>query len=366
MRNLGDTVSRLVQRRSQLDAASTIGAVGTQKLADLGDFGSNPGDLRAKYFVPAGLADGAALVVVLHGCGQSAADYDAGSGWSALAAEAGFALLLPEQTRSNNANLCFNWFAPADIRHGSGETLSIRQMIDAMVAAHGLDRRRIFVTGLSAGGAMAMALLSTAPHAFAGGAIIAGVPFGSAASMPEAFDRMRGLGLPSASSVAAMARAAAPDDGPWPTLSVWQGNRDNVVDAANAEAIALGWAQLHDASMEMREDSVNGHRHRVWRDASGVARVESYTLDGMGHGTPITVHGAEACGTPAPYILEAGISSTRRIAAFWGLAPVPMPMAAGADTGRVASRAVPKSAFPMPSGVEAIIDQAMRQAGLIR
>lgn len=355
MRNLGDTVSRLAERRAQLAGAAMSGAVGTAGLVDLGHFGSNPGDLRAKCFVPAGLPEGAPLVVVLHGCGQSAAEYDAGSGWSTLAREAGLALLFPEQTRANNANLCFNWFAPADIRHGSGETLSIRQMIDAMVLAHGLDRHRIFITGLSAGGAMAMAMMSTAPHAFAGGAIIAGVPFGSAASMPEAFDRMRGLGLPNADGVAAMAREAAPDDGPWPKLSVWHGSKDNVVDRANAEAIAHGWAQLHGLSAPTAEEKVNGHLRREWRDRDGAARVEAYTLDGMGHGTPITEHGDEACGTPAAFMLEAGISSTRRIAAFWGLAPEP-----------AAGIAAPKKPRPVLGGFEAIIDQAMRQAGLIR
>ena len=87
----------------------------------------------------------------------------------------GFAVLFPEQQRANNANLCFNWFVPEDIRRDSGEALSIRQMIEAMVVAHGLDRSRIFVTGLSAGGAMASAMLATYPEIFAGGAIIAGL-----------------------------------------------------------------------------------------------------------------------------------------------------------------------------------------------
>ncbi len=353
MRNLGDTVSRLAERRALL--GSGFGATGTVALSDLRDFGSNPGELRAKYFVPQGLADDAPLVVVLHGCGQSAAEYDGGSGWSTLAREVGFALLFPEQTRANNGNLCFNWFAPGDIRHGSGESLSIRQMIDTMVVAHGLDRRRIFITGLSAGAAMALALMSNAPHAFAGGAVIAGLPYGSAASMPEAFDRMRGLGLPNAETMAAMARAAAPDDGPWPKLSVWQGSHDTIVGGANADVIAAGWAQLHGLKVATDEEWVNGHRRRLWRDRDGAVRVEAFTLQGLGHGTPITEHGDEACGAPAPFMLEAGISSTRRIAAFWGLVPEP-----------AAARRMPQQPRAAVGGIEAIIDQALRQAGLVR
>ncbi|RYG28589.1 MAG: hypothetical protein EON93_18310, partial [Burkholderiales bacterium] len=79
------------------------------------------------------LAPKAALVVVLHGCTQTAAAYDLGSGWSQLAEEKGFAVLFPEQQRSNNANLCFNWFEPGDIRRDNGEAASVKQMIDHVV-----------------------------------------------------------------------------------------------------------------------------------------------------------------------------------------------------------------------------------------
>ncbi|RVD47672.1 PHB depolymerase family esterase, partial [Mesorhizobium sp. M7A.F.Ca.ET.027.03.2.1] len=113
--------------------------------------------------MPADLPDGAPLVVVLHGCTQNAAGYDRHSGWSQLADEGGFALLYPEQQRANNPNLCFNWFLPADTARDRGEVFSIRQMIETMVVAHGLDRKQIFVTGLSAGGAMAAAMIATYP-----------------------------------------------------------------------------------------------------------------------------------------------------------------------------------------------------------
>ena len=79
------------------------------------------------------------MVVVLHGCGQTAAGYDLGAGWSTLAKRYGFALLMPEQQPSNNANGCFNWFNPEDTARDSGEACSIRQMIARMVGDHGID-----------------------------------------------------------------------------------------------------------------------------------------------------------------------------------------------------------------------------------
>src|ERR1700720_3949676 len=154
------------------------------------EFGPNPGNLRMFTYLPPQYAANPALVVVLHGCTQTAASYDLGAGWSTLADRYGFALLLPEQQRSNNPNGCFNWFQTGDIERSHGEALSIRQMVDKMVSDHGIDRKRVFVTGLSAGGAMTSVMLATYPDVFAGGAIIAGLPFGIASNVREALNGM--------------------------------------------------------------------------------------------------------------------------------------------------------------------------------
>ncbi len=102
--------------------------------------------------------------------------YDKGSGWSRMAREKGFVLLYPEQTKQNNQNLCFNWFRPSSVARDRGELMSIRQMIEHAARRHNIPHSRIFLQGLSAGGAMAGALLATYPDLFAAGQIVGGCP----------------------------------------------------------------------------------------------------------------------------------------------------------------------------------------------
>jgi poly(hydroxyalkanoate) depolymerase family esterase len=290
------------------------------RLKALETFGTNPGGLSARYATPERQDERLPLVVILHGCSQTADGYDAATGWSRLGRDHGFAVLYPEQQRANNANLCFNWFSPDDTRRDSGEVLSIRQMIAAMVERHAVDERHVYVTGLSAGGAMALAMLATYPELFAAGAIVAGLAYGSAATVPEAFDRMRGHGMPDAGQLSARLQAASSHPGPWPRLSVWQGDRDNTVVPGNAKAIVAQWRGVHGVSIEpSREDSADGHRRQVWKDAAGSDRIRLYRITGMGHGTPLDTRGGDE--TAAPYMLEAGISSTRHMAHDWGLIP---------------------------------------------
>ena len=141
MRRLGTTVARLTAMRR---AGLASMAQGDGRLSRLTGFGANPGALDAKIYLPDNLPSGAPLVVVLHGCTQNAGVYDKGSGWSTLADRHGFALLFPEQSRANNSNLCFNWYAAADARRGKGEARSIARMIEHMTAEHDLNAAAVY------------------------------------------------------------------------------------------------------------------------------------------------------------------------------------------------------------------------------
>jgi poly(hydroxyalkanoate) depolymerase family esterase len=290
------------------------------RLHEITNFGSNPGNLRMHVFVPVGIDPSPALVIALHGCTQTADAYDHGAGWSDLADRLGFILVFPEQQAANNPKSCFSWFLPGDIARDSGEALSIREMIAKAVDKYGVDRSRIFVTGLSAGGAMASVMLAVYPEIFAGGAIIAGLPYGSASSVQEAFEAMFNERAPSTRALGDHVRAASKHRGPWPKISVWHGAADTVVRPSNADHIVRQWLDVQKLpERPSSEERIGQHTRRVWKDANGGTCLEAYSIAGMPHGVPLATAGVDGCGLAGPFFLEAGISSTVLIARSWGL-----------------------------------------------
>src|SRR4051794_20561701 len=248
------------------------------RLQEVVEFGPNPGRLRMYAYVPDPLPSAPALVVVLHGCLQTAAEYDLGAGWSTLADRFRFSLLFPEQQRGNNPRGCFNWFQRGDSERDQGEALSIRHMVEHMIQAHAIDRRRVFVTGLSAGGGMTSVMLAAYPEVFAGGAVIAGVHYRGAIGVPAALRCMFQGQVRSARDWGDLVRAASRHQGLWPKLSVWHGSADLTVAPVNAAEIVKQWADVHGlAAIPSREEIVDGYSRRVWTNAAGEDVLESST-----------------------------------------------------------------------------------------
>jgi poly(hydroxyalkanoate) depolymerase family esterase len=295
----------------------------SSRLIETTGFGSNPGDLRMFSYQPGDqrARQKSALVVVLHGCTQNAAGYDVGAGWSTLAERYGFALLMPQQKPSNNGNGCFNWFNPEDTVRDGGEAFSIRQMIARMVRDHSIDQDRIFVTGLSAGGAMTTVMLATYPEVFAGGAVIAGLPYGIATNLQQALSGMYQSPSRPARELGDLVRNASSHRGPWPKLSVWHGSADKTVNPSNASEIVKQWLDVHHLPpVPMSESTVDGYPRALWWNADGKTLVESYTITDMAHGTPLGIaDNDERYGAQGAFMIDAGISSSYHIASFFGL-----------------------------------------------
>lgn len=298
-------------------------------LTEVTGFGSNPGNLQMCKYLPANLGASRPLVVALHGCTQQASDYDDETGWMKFADKHHFALLLPQQQQVNNSSKCFNWFLSSHNERDKGEALSIRQMIDRIKADAKIDPQKVYVTGLSGGGAMTAVMLATYPELFAGGAIIAGVPYKCASDASEALSQC-GVSLSTQlvpmkdltpAQWGTLVRNASSYNGPFPRVSIWQGTSDTTVNPQDQRELVDQWTDvLRIDQVPDTEDSISGQAHKLYKDNNGKVLVETVLINGMGHGTPIGPGNADnQCGKAAPFILDVGICSSFHIIKFWGL-----------------------------------------------
>ncbi|KOX14501.1 esterase [Saccharothrix sp. NRRL B-16348] len=283
-------------------------------LQEVTGFGTNPGNLQMFRYVPAGLPAGRPVVVALHGCTQNATGYGPATGWLSLAERWKFTVVLPQQKSQNNANSCFNWFEPGDTRRGSGEALSIKQMVDKAKQDNGATSA--YVSGLSAGGAMTAVMLATYPDVFSGGGIVAGLPYQCATSVAGAFGCMNpGTNL-SPAQWGDKVRAAFAHSGPRPKVSIWHGSADTTVRPLNGTELVEQWTNVNgtDQTPDV-SDTVAGYPHRVYGGT-----VEHYSITGMNHGQPVDPGtGATQCGGTAAYMLDVNVCAAYHLARFWGI-----------------------------------------------
>ncbi|MGW3210267.1 extracellular catalytic domain type 1 short-chain-length polyhydroxyalkanoate depolymerase [Streptomyces sp. NPDC001135] len=278
-------------------------------LTEVSDFGSDPGALTMYVYRPASLPAHPPVVVALHGCTQNAQVYADNSGLPRLADRDGFLLVLAQTSSANNPGQCFNWFQTTDNRRGQGEALSVRQMVSRAVTSYGADPRRVYVTGLSAGGAMTAVLLATYPDVFSAGAVVAGLPYDCTKGNSPYTCMNPGVDL-SPDQWAQRARDAYPSyTGPWPRTAVWYGDQDTTVVPRDATELRDQWTALHGLSQTPSRTTTIGPdatRQDQYLAADGTVAVEVDRVPGIGHGTPVDPGtGTEQCGsTTAPYFPE--------------------------------------------------------------
>ena len=291
-----------------------------RRLLEVTGFGGNPGNLRMLTYVPETLLEPRALVVVLHGCTQTATSYEPAPAGRRSPTVTASPCCCRSRTASNNPLRCFNWFKVEDTSRDGGEALSIREMVERMVAEHGIDRRRVYrhrtvgrwSDDLGDAGDLPRRLCRWRDHRRRALSLRQRPAGCVRRDLPGAQPRRARVGRPGTRRLAAPGAMA-------------EGCRlarrgDSTVKPINADEIVKQWADVHviDAAASV-EDTVDGYPRRVWRGTDGRNLIESYSITGMAHGAPIAPGAADGFGQAGPFINDVGISSTQHIARFWGL-----------------------------------------------
>lgn len=304
--------------------------IGQTTITQVSNFGTNPGNLNMYTYLANGINGSAPLVIALHGCTQSANEYATQSGWNKLAQLHRFYVVYPEQIIANNSSKCFTWFDTTDVNKNQGESLSIKQMVDYMISHYNINSSEIYVTGISAGAAMTVALLADYPDIFSKGAVMAGVPYKAATSSLYAYTAMNGGIIKTPAQWGALVRNQNPNySGTFPHVAIFHGTQDFTVNTANATEIIKQWTNVNNADQTADNtfSSFDGNtsiEKIVYNDNLNNSVVEYYKIAGMGHAISLDTG---ACprqgGAVGTYATEKGFHSTYWAADFFNILSSP-------------------------------------------
>jgi poly(hydroxyalkanoate) depolymerase family esterase len=273
-----------------------------------GRLGNAHGDLAYKLYTPRGSTRRRLpLVVMLHGCTQSATDFALGTGMNRLADERGFLVLYPQQSVSANLGRCWNWHRPGDQKRGSGEPAAIAALTRHAMTICRANPSRVYIAGISAGGAAAAIIASAYPELYVAVGVHSGLARGNVSTLSGALAAMR-------SGVAAGAAAGGKVPGPLPTI-VFHGDQDNVVHPSNASGFLAqlqrsGAGSIASRTQRGRSSGGRDFTRTVYRRSGGEVLLEDWTVHGSGHAWS----GGSAAGS---YTDPAGPDASREMIRFF-------------------------------------------------
>jgi poly(hydroxyalkanoate) depolymerase family esterase len=224
------------------------------------------------YIPPASFAEPLPLVVMLHGCTQNPDDFAAGTGMNEAALKRGFYVLYPAQTQHANSSRCWNWFKHNHQKRGRGEPALLAGMTRDVMARYNIDPQRVYVAGLSAGGAMAAILGDAYPDLFAAVGVHSGLATGSATNVQGALSVMQTGAAPGARTTAS------------PPTIVFHGDKDATVNPANGEhVVAASAGASRPEHKRARSSNGRDYTQRIYKNGDGRAVAEHWAVHGAGH-----------------------------------------------------------------------------------
>ncbi len=298
--------------------------ISQNNLVEITNFGVNKGNLEMYVYKPINNDMEVPLVVVLHGCAQTATEMAEQSGWNSLADFHNFMVLYPQQKVENNLNKCFNWYENQDISKNDGESDTIREMIQYAIQNYDIDPSKIFVTGLSAGGAMTNVLLANYPDLYDSGAVLSGIPLKAAYDLATAYAAMQGKVEKSNKEwVAAISKNNPNYQGEYPKVVIFHGFDDPFVNVKNAEIIEMQWKGIHKIESNptmVPEFNGNPDIIKTTYFKNNCPTIVKYEINNLGHAMAVDP-GTEKQqgGNVAKFAVDKNFHTTYWVAKFFGL-----------------------------------------------
>jgi poly(hydroxyalkanoate) depolymerase family esterase len=272
-------------------------------------YSNSAGSRAYKLYIPSRYQGQALpLVVMLHGCTQSPDDFAAGTRMNAIAEEESCLVVYPAQPSDANPGKCWNWFRPADQRRGQGEPSLLAGITRQVMRDNAVDRRRVYIGGLSAGGAAAAVMAATYPDLYAAIGVHSGLACGAANDLQSALVVMRQGELGASGDI-----PSALAEGPAVPTIVFHGDRDTTVHPRNGDHVMAQSMRAASAQKQVERGRVPGghaYTRTIHTDANGRAIFERWNIHGAGH--------AWSGGSPAGSFTDArGPDATREMLRFF-------------------------------------------------